>query len=406
MHDVLVLGAGYAGLVAAKRLARQVHGDEVTVTLVTAFPDFVERPRLHQVATGQRITPVPVSSLLAGTDVRLVIASVIDIDLAEHTVTIVRDGEADVISYDTLVYALGSNIDVARVPGVAAYAHGLVGRDAAERVRARLRDVAGRHGRVVVCGGGLTGIEIAAEVAEYSPALRVTLVSGTEPGVWLTAKARTYLRRAFGDLGVTVRSGARVREVHDGAVELDDGRRIPFELCLWAGGFRVPALARTSGLAVNGEDRALVDETLESVSHPGVYVIGDAAAVAGSWGPELAMGCRSGGFMGPQVADVIAARLAGREPKPFRFRYIHECISVGRRHGLVQFLDADETPKPRILTGRMAIAYKNMTLNGAKLLFRHSGPVLPRRRHIAPDSRDPRRRTEPSGHGQVIAGPW
>ncbi|HEX6443639.1 MAG TPA: FAD-dependent oxidoreductase [Streptosporangiales bacterium] len=406
MHDVLVLGAGYAGLVAAKRLARQVHADEVTVTLVTAFPDFVERPRLHQVATGQRIRPVPVAGFLAGTGVRLVVASVTDIDLAGRTVAAVRDGEPEVIPYDTLVYALGSNIDVARVPGVAAHAHSLVGRDAADRVQVRLHEVAEREGRVVVCGGGLTGIEIATEVAEYSPALRVTLVSGSEPGAWLSGKARAYMRRAFDDLGVRVRSGARVREVHADAVELDDGRRVPFELCLWAGGFRVPALARTSGLAVNSEDRALVDETLESVSHPGVYVIGDAAAVAGSWGTELAMGCRSGGFTGPQVADVIAARLAGREPKPFRFRYVHECISLGRRHGLVQFLDADETPKTRILTGRAAIAYKNMTLNGAKLLFRHAGPVLARRRHVAPGSHDLRRGSASAGRGQVVAGPW
>lgn len=406
MHDVVVLGAGYAGLVATKRLARQVRADEVTVTLVTAFPDFVERPRLHQVATGQRIPPVPVARFLAGTGVRLVIASVTDIDLAGWMVTTVCDGETEVISYDTLVYALGSNIDLARVPGVAAHAHGLVGRDAAEQVRVRLRDVAERAGRVVVCGGGLTGIEIAAEVAEYSPDLRVTLVSGTEPGAWLSPKARAYLRRAFDDLGVTVRSGTRVQEVHADAVELDDGRRIPFEMCLWAGGFRVPALARTSGLAVTGEDRALVDETLESVSHPGVYVIGDAAAVAGSWGSELAMGCRSGGFTGPQVADVIAARLAGRKPRPFRFRYIHECISLGRRHGLVQFLDAGETPKRRILTGRKAIAYKNMTLGGAKLLFRHAGPVLSRRRHVVPVSVAPRRRDESSRRGQVVVGPW
>jgi NADH dehydrogenase len=119
------------------------------------------------------------------------------------------------------------------------------------------------------------------------------------------------------------------------------------------------------------------------------------------------MGCRSGGFMGPQVADVIAARLAGRPPRPFRFRYVHECVSLGRRHGLVQFLDADETPKPRILTGRKAIAYKNLTLNGAKFLFRHAGPVLSRRRHVAPEPHDPHRvRVEPSGRGQVIAGPW
>jgi NADH dehydrogenase FAD-containing subunit len=117
-----------------------------------------------------------------------------------------------------------------------------------------------------------------------------------------------------------------------------------------------------------------------------VYVIGDAAAVAGTWGSELAMGCRTGGFTGPKAADVIAARLTGREPGQFRYRYIHECISLGRRHGLVQFLNADESPKPTILTGRKAIAYKSVTLNGAKAFFRHSGPVLARRRHLTTDA--------------------
>lgn len=383
-QDVLVVGAGYAGLVAAKRLARQVRGDEVSVTLVTAFPEFVERPRLHQLATGQRIKPAPLAGFLTGTGVRLVIGSVTAIDLAERTVTVVRDADTQVMAYDTLVYALGSNIDVGRVPGVARHAYSLVGTDAAARVRRQLHELADRGGRVVVCGGGLTGIETATEVAEYSPRLDVTLVSGTEPGRWLSQEALGYLRWAFCELGVKVRTGARVREVHADKLELDDGCRVPFDLCLWAGGFWVPALARESGLAVNSEDRALVDGMLESVSHPGVYVVGDAAAVAGSWGSELAMGCRSGGFTGPKAADVIAARLVGRDPRPFRFRYFHECISLGRRHGLVQFLEADESPKPHILTGRKAIAYKNATLNGAKLLFRYPGPILPRRRHIAP----------------------
>jgi NADH dehydrogenase FAD-containing subunit len=94
------------------------------------------------------------------------------------------------------------------------------------------------------------------------------------------------------------------------------------------------------------------------------------------------MGCRTGAFTGPGVADVIAARLAGRTPKPFRYRYFHECISLGRKRGLVQFLAADETPHERILTGRRAIAYKNATLNGVQVLFRWPGPYFSRRRHI------------------------
>lgn len=383
-HKVLVLGAGYAGLLAAKRLARQVRDDEVSVTLVTAFPDFIERPRLHQLATGQAIERVPVARYLRKTSVRLVIGSVVGIDLGERTVTTVSDGESRVMPYDTLVYALGSNIDVARVPGVATHAWGLVGTDVAAQVCTRLHALVRREGRVAVCGGGLTGIEIAAEVAECFPTLQVTLVSSARPGAWLSPKAQAYLTRTFEVLGVTTRTGARVQEVHADELALDGGGRVPFDLCLWAGGFRVPALARVSGLAVNSQDRAHVDRDLESVSHPGVYVIGDAAAVTGAWGSELAMGCRTGGFTAPKAADVIAARLTGREPGEFRYRYIHECLSLGRRHGLIQFLNADESPKPSVLTGRKAIAYKNATLNGAKTLFRHPGPVLTRRRHLTP----------------------
>jgi hypothetical protein len=77
--------------------------------------------------------------------------------------------------------------------------------------------------------------------------------------------------------------------------------------------------------------------------------------------------------------------------RPFRYRYVHECISLGRRHGLVQFLAADETPKRQVLTGRPAIAYKNATLNGARLMFRWPGPYPARRRHASDVPADTRR---------------
>src|SRR5574340_144971 len=186
---------------------------------------------------------------------------------------------------------------------------------------------------------------------------------------------------------------------------LDDTTEHPFDLCVWAGGFSVPALARDCGLDVDASGRVPVDHTMRSVSHPDAYAIGDAAAVSGSWGDSLAMGCRTGGFTGPFAADAIASRVAGIEPNDFHFRYLHECISLGRRHGLVQFLNADQSPKNHILTGRMAIGYKNATLNGATVLFRWPGPCPARRRHVAElgaaqvcgPASCPRHRRRPSG---------
>jgi len=378
---VLVLGAGYAGLPAAKRIARQVFPGEVEVTLVNGTADFVERPRLHQMAMGQDVKVVPLRSYLDGSGVRFVRGWVRSIDVDAHVVAVSEDGGLRHHPYDILVYALGSRTDVDTVPGVREHALTLDTLDGAALASGALRGLE-PGATVTVCGGGLTGIEIATEVAESLPGLDVRLVSGTEPGHWLSGKARRHLQHVLDDLHVDVADGARVREVRSGELVLEQGRRVPFDVGFWAGGFGVPALARASGLAVTAQGRARVDSRMQSVSHPDVYVIGDAAAVAGSWGEEFAMGCRTGGFTGPKVADVVAARLTGRETGPLRFRYIHECISLGRRHGVVQFLDADGAPKPRILTGRKAITYKNAVLNGARLVFGHAGPALARRRHL------------------------
>jgi NADH dehydrogenase len=392
-HHVVIIGAGYAGLPAAKRLVRQVRPDEVTVTLVSAFGDFVERPRLHQLGVGQNVEPMPLGRFLCGSGVRLMVASVVGIDLDTREVrTTDERGRRNAVRYDTLVYALGSNIDVTSVPGAAEHCVTLVGPSAARELYDRLTGLAA-GATVTVGGGGLTGIEIAGEIATAFPSVRVRLVSASTPGGWLSDKGRRYLRATFVELGVEVVDGARIGCVESGRLVLADGRRVAFDLCVWAGGFTVPTVARKAGLAVNEADRALVDATFRSVSDPDVYVIGDAAAIAGAWGEQLAMGCRTGGFSGPKVADIIAARLTGRDPKPFAYRYIHECISLGRQHGVVQFLNRDETPKDQILTGRKAIMYKNATLNGAKLLFRHSGPMLARRRHLNPtETAVPRRR--------------
>ncbi len=385
-HRLLILGAGYAGVPAAGRLARRVRADEARVTLVNAAPDFVERPRLHQLATGQSLRSLPLRGFLDPVGADLVVGTAHDIDLNRRE--LVLDGpDGRRVGYDTLVYALGSTIDTGAVPGVAEHAYSLSSPDAAGRLHARAGEISRRGGSLLVCGGGLTGIEVATELAESYPGLQVTLLSPSAPGQWLSARARRHLERAFDRLGVRVRTGARVEEVRADSVLLSDGI-LPVDACVWAGGFTVPALARQAGLAVDGRGRVRVDRTLRSLSHPDVYAIGDAAAVPGPWGDSLAMGCRSGGFTGPQVADRIADALSGRTPAPFRFRYLHECISLGRRDGVIQFLRADETPTGAVLTGRVAAAYKEAVLTGATWTFRRPGPYRPRprRRIVGPVS--------------------
>jgi NADH dehydrogenase FAD-containing subunit len=377
-HRVVVLGAGYAGLGAAQRMGRELSGQGVEVTLVNDEPVFVERPRLHQVATGQAVPALGLEELLEGTGAKLTLGTVSGIDLDEHEVLLAGGAR---LGYDTLVYALGSRTDTGRVPGVAEHAAVLSGRDAAHRLAGRAAAAAAAGGTLVVVGGGLTGIEAASEFAETFPRLHVRLVSRSEAGNWLSPGARAHLADVFTRLGVEVTTGAAVTEVRRGELVLDDGRTAAFDLCLWAGGFTVPTLAAEAGLAVNTRGRVLVGSDLRSVSHPDVLVLGDAAAVAGRWGEELNYGCRTGAMTMIKGPAVVAASLAGRPTGPFRFGYFNQCISLGREDGIIQYMKFDaERPRRAWLRGRAAARYKEFVLWGALLNYRRPGPYLPRRR--------------------------
>jgi NADH dehydrogenase len=348
---VVILGAGYAGQMAAARLAQKRL--PVRITVVDPSPVFVERIRLHQVAAGQPQPPVPMRWLLPR-DADLIQARATRIDAAQRLVHLHGDG-ADVppaLRYDVLVYALGSGDDLDAVPGARLHARGLGSPEAAAFVASGVPSLAARGGRVVVVGGGLTGIEAAAELAESHPGLRVTLVTSGPLGAGLHERGRAHLATVFDRLGVIRREHAQVVAVEQGRVRLADGSALEFDLCLWTAGFRVPALARLSGLPCDERGLVEVDATLRVRNHDNVFAAGDAAVVTG--GPALRMACAVAMPMGVHVAEEIA-RLVREQPREaFRFAFVTQCISLGRRDGLVQMVDADDRPTPRIWRGRKA----------------------------------------------------
>lgn len=118
-HRVIVIGAGYTGASAAGRLARRLRREDVSITLVNAEADFVERVRMHQLAVGQDLRPRPFDEMFAGTGVRLRLGKVTGIDVDRRTVSVTAPegtGEPETLPYDTLVYALGSAWSTHAVP--------------------------------------------------------------------------------------------------------------------------------------------------------------------------------------------------------------------------------------------------------------------------------------------------
>ncbi|GHE65340.1 oxidoreductase [Streptomyces spiralis] len=367
-HRIIVLGAGYTGAIAAGRLARRLRREDVALTLVNAEPDFVERVRMHQLAVGQELEPRPFSEMFAGTGVDVRLAKVTGVDVDRRTVTV---GDVDgaeepgeELQYDTLVYALGSAWNDQGVPGAAEHAHEIASRPGALRLRERLAALdAGQP--VVVVGGGLTGLEAASEIAEARPDLRVALAARGGLGDWLSPKGRRHLRKVFDGLGITVHEHTAVTAVEPDHVTTADGKTVPAAVTVWTTGFAVHPIAKATTLETTDTGQIVVDRTMRSLSHPEVYAIGDAAMATGPGDKPLRMSCASGVPTAWQAADAIAARLTGGKLPNVPLRYFNQCISLGRKDGLIQYVTADDRAVRAALTGRLAAGYKELVCKGA-----------------------------------------
>lgn len=386
-HRVVVIGAGYTGASAAGRLARRLRSEDVSITLVNTEPDFVERVRLHQLAVGQDLRPRPFDEMFAGTGVRLKLAKVTGVDVDRRTISVTDAngaGEPEDLEYDTLVYALGSAWNTQDVPGTTEHAHEIAGRTGALRLRERLAALA-PGAPVVVVGGGLTGVEAATELAETRPDLDVSLAARGALGDWLSPKGAGHLRKVFTKLRITAHEHADVTAVHADRVTTTEGD-IPAAVTIWTTGFAVHPIARATALETADNGQIVVDSTMRSTSHPDVYAIGDAALVAGPGGKPLRMSCASGVPTAWQAADAIAARLTGAELPTISARYFNQCVSLGRKEGLIQYVTADDRAVSAALTGRVAALYKELVCKGAAWGVANPTMGLPtRRRRVTAD---------------------
>ncbi|MEU6783564.1 FAD-dependent oxidoreductase [Nonomuraea angiospora] len=388
-HRIVVLGAGYAGAYVAGNLARRLSPVDAEITVVNAEPDFVERLRLHQLASGQEIEAPKLADVFAGTGIRLRLARVTAVD-PERQVVAVADADGGELGYDTLVYALGSRGDDCGVRGVAEHAFDIAGRPSALRLRERLDSLGrrGEGGSVLVVGDGLTGIETATEIAESRPGLSVALVARGELGARLSSGARSHLRRACDRLGITVLEHTCVEAVEATRVLCADSTALASDATVWTAGFAVNAIAAASGLEVTENGQIIVNRTMQSVSHSNVYAAGDSAYAIGDNGRPLPMSCASAGYTGRQATDAIVGHLTGRKIANTKLVYPGNHISLGRRDGILQTVDDEARAKPTYVGGRKAAHIKTGILKISLWGISHPTFGLPKRKRrlaAAPD---------------------
>jgi len=359
---VVIVGAGFAGLAAA----RELRDAPVDVVLVDANNFHTFQPLLYQVATaGLDADDVsfPVRGIVRrrrhASNVIVRMARVTELDLTARTVTL--DG-ASTLDYDALVLASGAVTADFGVPGVAEHAFALKHLDDALALRAHVLDVferaaadphfaAGGGIDIVVCGGGPTGVEMAGGLSELFtkvlakdfPQLlvreaRIVLV---EPAARLltpfhpssSARALRTLRRR----GVDVRLGVGVARIEHDRVDLTDGSSVQAHTAVWASGVAAEGLAAATGAATGRGGRLVVGDDLSIPGHPEVFAVGDIAATAGRDGAPLPQVAQPAIQGGRHAARQILRRLDGKGTHAFRYRDKGQMATIGRHDAVAEF---------------------------------------------------------------------
>ncbi|MGF1661858.1 MAG: NAD(P)/FAD-dependent oxidoreductase [Kineosporiaceae bacterium] len=359
-HHAVVIGSGFGGLFAAKRLAR---ARDVDVTLISRTGHHLFQPLLYQVATGilssGEIAPATREILRRARNVRVILGDVLDIDLDAGTVTSVATDRTTVTPYDSLVLATGAGQSYFGNDQFAAHAPGMKSIDDALELRGRifgafelaeLTDDGAERSRdltFVVVGAGPTGVEMAGQIAELAhrtlrgeyrrvdpDTARIVLLDAADrvlPGFHqdLGAAAARRLER----MGIEVLLGATVVDVDASGIEYvgaDGGRRrIEALTKIWAAGVAGNPLGRLvaekAGAGVDRAGRVEVLPDLTLPGHPEVSVVGDLMALGLPGVAQVAI------QSGQHAAAGIVARARGTAaPGAFRYRDKGSMATISR----------------------------------------------------------------------------
>jgi len=351
-HHVVIIGAGFGGLAAARRLAKT----PVRVTVIDKRNYHLFQPLLYQVATAA-LSPAEIAAPIRGVlakqkNAEIVLGKVLGVDIERRRVKLSNRE----LSYDSLIVATGARHSYFGRDDWEPFAPGLKKIEDATALRHRVllaferaeatEDEETRRALLtfVVIGAGPTGVELSGAIAELAHSAlakdfrridprsaRILLV---EAGPRVLASFPLSLSDAaakdLAKLGVEVRLGAPVTNCDaDGVVVGEE--RIAARTIAWAAGVEASSAAKWLGAAHDRVGRVVVTPYLTLPDNPEIFIIGDTAAIIDSKGapvPGIAPAAKQGGSY---AADVITARLKGRSPVgPFVYRHMGSMATVGR----------------------------------------------------------------------------
>ncbi len=357
--QVVIVGAGFGGLFAARALRRA----DVDISIVDQHNYHLFQPLLYQVATaGLAPSDIawPIRSILRRQkNATVLLDRVLEVTLVENVVVTAKQR----IPFDYLLLATGARHAYFGHGDWEQHAPGLKSIDDATSIRRQVlmaferaemsSDASEREQLLnfVIVGAGPTGVELAGAIAELarrtlaadfrridSRSARVILIeAGPRVLPAFPDKLSDYALQALGKLGVEVRLGQAVSLCDaDGVIVQDE--RIPSATVLWAAGVAASPAGRWLDADTDRAGRVLVNGDLSVRNHPHIFVIGDAAAVKDSNGKPVPGIAPAAKQQGRYVAGVIRARLTGTaKPPDFRYRHAGNLATIGRKSAVIDF---------------------------------------------------------------------
>jgi NADH dehydrogenase len=346
---IVILGAGYGGVMTALRLQKQLNYNEADVTLVNKHDYHYITTHLHMPAAG---TDSPENA-------RVSISKLIDefkIDFVKSTVVQIRPQDRKVIledgtlSYDYLVIGVGGEPETFGIPGLKEYALNIRSINSVRLIREHIEYQFAKYKRephrtdyltFIVGGAGFTGIEFVGELADRIPQLcrefdvdpqlvklinieaAPTALPGFDPE--LVEYAMEVLRKK----GVTFRIGTPIKECRPDGVIVGDGEEIKAQTVIWTGGVRGNRLIEEAGFETM-RGRVKVDEYLRAPGHDNVYIVGDNSIVFNEEGRPYPPTAQIAMQQGIAVAHNLVASIRNQALKKFEFKSKGTVASLGK----------------------------------------------------------------------------
>jgi len=368
---VVVLGGGFAGIGAARKL----EDADVDVVVIDKHDYHTFQPLLYQVAT-DLLPQATVGHALRDlfneqSNARVHKTAVTGIDLAKREVEL---AEMAPLSYDYLVLGLGAEVNFFGVEGAAEHAFPLYTLPDAVRLKQHILErweaadkdptlIEDGAVNVVVVGGGPTGVESAGAVAELYRSLfvkdypdipqekaRIVLVeAGPEIFAMFKTKLRTYAVKALTNRGVEIQTGEVVESIAPTRVTLKSGTVIPAHTLIWGAGLQANRLAQGLGIELEKGNRIPTEPDLRVAGHPEVFAVGDIGWITdtkkGDILPQLGSVALE---TGKHAGENIVRLLEGKETEPFEYFDKGTMATIGRGAAVIQM------PRGRTMTGKTA----------------------------------------------------